>query len=270
MQNLEVLVRALDYMENHLEENIRTEDIAQAAFCSKSLLEKMFRSINRISVHDYLVRRRMTVAAKLLSSTQISVIDVALRFGYSTPESFCRAFEQNWNCAPSVFRKAEMKSALFPKIDLPDADEKGEIDMRRKFDIGELYDLLKSRKDCYFVICDIVGLGPINNISQKAGDIAIIESLTRLEKSGGDEDVAFRIGADEFVMLTNSTDKSYAEAIAEKVRAENGKLLDYKEKDVPLNLHVGVTKLETVEPLKYVDLFAKLNNSISKIKTAVE
>ena len=87
--------------------------------------------------------------------------------------------------------------------------------MRRTVDISELYDFLKSRKDCWFVCGDIVHLIPINEISRKAGDAAIAEALRRMESVCGPEDVVFRIGGDEFTLLTNSTDQAYAEELKE-------------------------------------------------------
>ena len=50
MQHMELLLAALEYIEIHLCDEIRTEDIAAACFCSKSTLEKLFRSVHNISV----------------------------------------------------------------------------------------------------------------------------------------------------------------------------------------------------------------------------
>lgn len=66
MSNLALLTEALEFMENHISDEIKTEDIAKECHCSKSALEKMFRCVNGISVHDYLVRRRMMRAARQL------------------------------------------------------------------------------------------------------------------------------------------------------------------------------------------------------------
>ena len=82
--------------------------------------------------------------------------------------------------------------------------------MKKNVDISELYDLLKERKKCYFVCCDICHLIPINEISRKAGDLAILEAMKRISEAAGEEDVMFRIGGDEFVLLTNSGDEAYA------------------------------------------------------------
>lgn len=59
MNNMDLLAGALQYMEDHLCDEIRTEDVAAACFCSKSTLEKLFRCVNNITVREYLVRRRM-------------------------------------------------------------------------------------------------------------------------------------------------------------------------------------------------------------------
>ena len=150
MDKLEILAEALEYMEQHLEEDIRTEDIAGACYCSKSTLEKLFRFVNHISVRDYLIRRRMTKAAGLLVGyPEVSILDAALKFGYSSHEAFTRAFRQVWNCSPSEYRMRSRTSELFPRLYTP--LESGDVYMRsrRNFDISELYDLFQSRKNCY-------------------------------------------------------------------------------------------------------------------------
>ena len=71
MSHINLLANSLYYIEEHLTSNIKTEDIAAACYCSKSTLEKMFHCLNHISIRDYIVRRRMTLAAKdLLADLQ--------------------------------------------------------------------------------------------------------------------------------------------------------------------------------------------------------
>ncbi len=72
---------------------------------------------------------------------------------------------------------------------------------RKKIDISELYDCIKGRKGCYLVLGDIKSLIPINEISHKAGDLAIITSMKRVEQAASNEDIVFRIGGDKFVIL---------------------------------------------------------------------
>ncbi len=266
MNNMEILANALEYIEQHLKCEIKTKDVAEACYCSKSTLEKIFRCINRISVHDYVIRRRMMLAAKIIASEQeTSLLDVALICGYSTNESFSRSFKSVWNCNPSEFKNNKVFSELFPRLYPPIQDGGAYLNMRRNVDISELYELFVQRRNCYFVCCDIKSLIPINEISHKAGDLAIIESMNRMNKEAGDEDIVFRIGGDEFVILTNSEDIHYAEDVCERIRKYNGQTFQFEDKEIPLNLYVTTVKFEG-KNLRYRDLYEQLHTSIMESK----
>lgn len=261
MEKLELLGNALSYIEENLQKDIKTENIAKECYCSKSSLEKIFKCINNISVHDYIIRRRMTIAARhLLNTPGINLLELALECGYSSNESFTRAFKNIWNCNPSEFTGRYKFSELFPKIQLPEIN--GGMMMKRKYDISELYDLFCQRRNCYFVCCDIKSLVPINEISFKAGDLAIIESMNRMNQSCGENDIVFRIGGDEFVMLTDSTDEAYANEICERIKAYNGNTFDYEGQKIPLNLHVAYAVYHGSN-MKYNELFGQLQEAIN-------
>jgi len=266
MNNIEILTHALEFMEENLHNDIKTQDVADACYCSKSALEKIFRHISRISVHEYLIKRRMTVAARILAGDrERNVLDVALACGYGTNESFTRAFKSVWNCNPSEFKARKDVFELFPRLSPPTENGGTYMSGRRNVDISEMYDLFVKRRNCYFVVCDIHSLVPINEISYKAGDIAIVESLKRMEKEAGEEDIVFRIGGDEFVMLTASEDKEYADDICERIKAYNGQAIRYEGQEIPLHLHVGAVKFEGSH-LRYNDLYEQLHKKILDCK----
>lgn len=266
MNNIEILTNALKFIEENLQNEIKTQDVADACFCSKSVLEKIFRHVSRISVHEYLIKRRMTIAARMLAANnEQNVLDIALACGYGTHESFTRAFKSVWNLNPSEFKAKKDIFELFPKICPPIQDGGMYMSERRHVDISEMYDLFVQRKNCYFVVCDIKNLIPINDVSYKAGDLAILESLKRMEKEAGAEDIVFRIGGDEFVMLTASEDVLYAEDICKRIKAYNGQPIIYEGKDIPLNLYVGAVKFEGSD-LRYKDLYVQLHDKIVEFK----
>ena len=270
MNQIELLAAALNYIENNLNQNIKTADIANACYCSKSTLEKLFRCVNNMSIRDYIIRRRMTIAAKLISKhPEMTLLEIALQLGYNSNESFTRAFEQIWHCKPSECRKQERYFELFPRLLCP-LENLGDdyMNARKPVDISELYDLFVERKQCYFVCCDIQGLIPINNISREAGDLAILEAFHRMNQASGQEDIAFRIGGDEFALLTNSEDIHYAEEIAEKIAAQNDQPFTYEDRQIPLHLYISITKLDG-NTIKYSELFTKLHTSIKNTKDTV-
>ena len=264
MNNLELLSTALSYLEEHLNQKITTDDVAKACYCSKSTLEKLFRCVNNISVHDYVIRRRMMKAAKILiSDKERSILDVALTYGYNSNEAFTRAFKQVWNCNPSEFRNQTRYSELFPRlyVGLTHGEER-----MKKVDISELYDLFKERSNCYFICCDIKQLIPINEISRTAGDLAIIEAMNRMNQVAGEEDVVFRIGNDEFVLLTDSTDLSYASRLAAQIESQNGNTFLFEEREIPLTLYVCVSQMADGTSVKYNDVFSRFQTIINDFK----
>lgn len=263
MNKMELLTEALEYMEQHLGDNLTTEDVAAACYCSRSTLEKLFRYVNHMSIRDYLVRRRLTRAARdIMNEPDTGILEIALRYGYGTNESFTRAFRTFWNCKPSEFRGAKRFSELFPRLTGPVGEGDMTMAERKHVDISELYDLFQERRDCYFVICDIKHMMAINEISRKAGDMAILESLRRLQEAAGENDVAFRIGGDEFALLTDSGDKSYADSLAEKLKESNEQPIVWEGQNIPLTLHVGVTHFEG-KRVSYDELFHQLDAAIT-------
>lgn len=264
MNNLELLMDAFNYIEQNLKENINTASICSACGCSKSTLEKLFRCVNSLSVHDYVVRRKMMLAAREISVTQKSLLEIAIDYGYTTNESFTRAFKGVWNMNPSEVRGKKLFE-LFPRLRIPQKEGDDYIMSRKNFEISELYDLFEERKNCYFICCDIKGLVPINEISHKAGDLAILESMNRMNRAAGENDIVFRIGGDEFCMLTSSDDLEYAETIQQKIQQENGKTIIFEGKEIPVSLYVSCVKYAK-KHVRYNDLFAELHNAIKSTK----
>ena len=269
MQNMELLICSLEYIEEHLCEDLKTDRIAKACHCSKSTLEKLFQCVNSISVHGYVTRRRMMLSAREIAENQeISILQVAVKYGYGSHEAFTRAFKGIWNCGPSEFREMYRSHhqnfiELYPQLRGPLLEGDEYIMERKQVDISQLYDLFVERKDCYFVCCDIVNLLGMNEISRKLGDMAILEAMKRLYDVAGEEDMVFRIGGDEFCLLTNSPDIGYAKQIVDNIRRRNGENFIYEGKEFPLSLYTSVTQFEG-NILKYDELFKELHRAIKE------
>jgi len=267
VKNIELLMLSLEYIERHIREDLRTSDIAAACFCSRSTLEKLFQHVTGFTVRAYIVRRRMTLAARLLSSDpEISILSVAVEFGYSSHEAFSRAFREVWGCSPSDIRGRKYVE-LFPRFTAP--IEKGDtyIMERRSVDISQLYDLFRDRRDCWFVLTDMVNLIAINEISRKAGDLCLVEQMNRMLSAVGEDDVVFRIGGDEFCILTASTSEEYANGIIEKIRAFNGQPVIFEGQEIPLSLYTVATRFSS-ESLRYSELFSQLHFALRDVKSA--
>ena len=105
----EGLQNAIEYMENNLTEDIQVKDIAEKAYVSEFHFQRIFSVLCGFSVAEYIRNRRLTLAARELQGSDSKVIDVAIKYGYDSPDSFARAFTRLHGITPSA---AKEKGAL--------------------------------------------------------------------------------------------------------------------------------------------------------------
>lgn len=268
MEKLMMITAVLAYIEENLTETIRTEDVAKHLYCSKSSVEKLFRTVTNMSIKDYTVRRRMSRAARdIKACPKTSLLDLSVKYGYSSNEAFTRAFRSVWHINPSEYRKNPVQCELFPALRLEtELMEDETMKNRKKVDISELYQYIKERSNCYAVGIDIQYLMQINEIAYEAGDLAIITALKRLETAAGEEDIVFRIGADEFVLISSSEDPEYAQKIVNEVLSHNGECIEYGGREIPLVLYAASYRIP-FGALRYAELFAAMHREINEAKS---
>ena len=97
--------RAIDYVEAHLDETADYGAVAREAASSPFHFQRMFVMVCGYTLGDYIRMRRLSVAADELYRTDDRIIDIALRSGYDTPESFSRAFTRFHGISPSEARR---------------------------------------------------------------------------------------------------------------------------------------------------------------------
>lgn len=101
MEWIERLNNAVNYIEEHLADEIDYGQIARIAGCSTYHFQRMFSYIADVPLSEYIRRRRMTKAAVDLRDSAAKVVDVALKYGYDSPTAFNRAFQSIQGIAPS-------------------------------------------------------------------------------------------------------------------------------------------------------------------------
>lgn len=99
------LQRAIAYIEGNLDGELNIRDIAARALISPFHFQRMFNALCGVTVGEYIRSRRLTVAAQELSATDAKVIDVAVKYGYESPDSFARAFQRFHGILPSQARE---------------------------------------------------------------------------------------------------------------------------------------------------------------------
>ena len=97
--------KAIDYIEEHITEPTDYARAAEEACSSPFNFQRVFALLCGYTLGDYVRMRRLTLAGEELLSTDAKVIDVALKYGYDSPESFSRAFTRFHGVSPSAVRK---------------------------------------------------------------------------------------------------------------------------------------------------------------------
>ena len=111
MEWAEGIQNAINYIEDHICDELDIENIAAQAACSPYYFQKIFGIMCGMTVGEYIRSRKLTLAGSDLTSSDIKVIDLALKYGYESPESFTRTFTKFHGLTPTDARKGgELRS----------------------------------------------------------------------------------------------------------------------------------------------------------------
>ena len=114
MEWLTSIRTAIDYMEEHLEDDISAQDVAAQVYLSPFFLQRGFSLMTGYGLGEYLRNRRLYQAAIDLQTSEEKVIDIALKYGYETPESFSKAFTRFHGATPSQVRAGAAVKTFLP------------------------------------------------------------------------------------------------------------------------------------------------------------
>ncbi len=116
MEWSESISRAIDYIESHIKEELTIADIARQALVSPYYFQKGFSMLCGFTVGEYIKKRRLTLAGSELVSTDRKIIDIALAYGYDSPDSFTKACIRFHGATPTAIRKREAMIKSFAPL----------------------------------------------------------------------------------------------------------------------------------------------------------
>lgn len=116
MDSISCMNSGLAYIEEHLVDDIDYSEISKIAYCSEYHFKRMFSFLSGISLSEYVRRRRLTLAALDLKDKDFRIIDVAVKYCYSSADSFSRAFHSMHGILPSDARSENTQLKAYPKM----------------------------------------------------------------------------------------------------------------------------------------------------------
>ena len=138
--------KAIQYLEDNLTSDIDIGEAAKQAYCSEFHFQRIFLVVIGVTPAEYVRRRRLTMAAAEICSGNSKVIDVAMKYGYDSPDAFTRAFRNVHGITPLAARRHGAKLTAFPKVSLH-VIFKGGSDMDYKILEKPAFDIIgKSRE----------------------------------------------------------------------------------------------------------------------------
>lgn len=112
--NRSVVKELIKWIDGHLTEKIRVDDIAQKSGYSKWHFQRIFHEQTGISLATYIRKRKIQYAAAMLCDKSIPIIDVALHLGYENQQTFTRVFSSIYGVPPAKWRQLNNVKYLHP------------------------------------------------------------------------------------------------------------------------------------------------------------
>lgn len=105
MEWTEAISKAIQYIESHITEDISANDIAKEVYISSLYFQKGFSMLCGFTISEYIRNRRLSLAGNELATSDKKVIDIALKYGWDSPDSFTKAFTRFHGVTPSMVQK---------------------------------------------------------------------------------------------------------------------------------------------------------------------
>ena len=118
---VERIQRGVNFIEEHLDEDISRVAVARAAGFSPWHFERIFKSLAKETLAAYVRARRLARALDRLAGSELRVLDIALLAGFDSQESFARAFKKAFGLTPTEYRKIGQRNIFPKKLQLDEA-----------------------------------------------------------------------------------------------------------------------------------------------------
>ena len=209
------LQKAIDYIEAHLTEEIDYEAVAAESFSSAYHFQRIFSLLCGHTLGEYIRFRRLTLAGAELAKGKGRVIDIALKYGYDSPDSFAKAFQKFHGITPSEARAGGRMLKSFSRLSIKISLEGGSImnyrietkprltllGYKRRF-AGTPYDELRHKQEENFFITTRAHQWMLKGMANdKLSDYCV---LTNMDDDGYDFYIAATIDKWERDNLYNS------------------------------------------------------------------
>lgn len=116
MDCIQSIQKAINYMEENILENINYEDVAKQVYMSNYHFHRLFSMVTGITANEYIRKRRLSMAGQELSISNAKIIDISMKYGYDSPESFTKAFTRFHGITPKDAKRSGIQLKSFNRL----------------------------------------------------------------------------------------------------------------------------------------------------------
>jgi len=146
MNWLQGMQEAILYIEDNLTEKLDYAEIAKRTYVSSFHFQRAFAMLCGFTLGEYIRNRRLSLAGMELAAGGAAVIDIALKYGYDSPDSFAKAFSRFHGVSPSTAKKATANLKSFAPLKIKFNLEGGKI-MEYRIENKEAFKIIGTVKE---------------------------------------------------------------------------------------------------------------------------
>lgn len=113
--SVKTIENMIDWVETNLKDDPTLERMSEYVGYSSFYCSAKFHEVVGVSFQEYVIRRKLTLAALELRETNHKIIEIAVKYGFSSNEAFSRAFHKKHGYSPSQFRKVLPQLQMYDK-----------------------------------------------------------------------------------------------------------------------------------------------------------
>lgn len=104
MSHQDIIQTLTEWIDSHIDQPLNIDVVAKKSGYSKWYLQRMFRTVMRQTLGDYIRQRRLQMAAQELRTTKRPIFDIAMDYGYVSQQTFSRVFRRTFDRTPTDYR----------------------------------------------------------------------------------------------------------------------------------------------------------------------
>ena len=116
MEWVDRMNQVIEYVESHLVETVDTDTISRIMGCTFVVFQRSFVQITDIPLSEYIRRRRLTCAAYEIQNSTTRILDIAIKYGYDSPDAFCVAFKRLHGVTPAMARQRATRLRFYTRL----------------------------------------------------------------------------------------------------------------------------------------------------------